>query len=114
MANQTLKAQHQKELEGREEEVEQIKTTMNKKLKVLGDQIEELHEEKQQAVKVGRVCECVCVCVCVYVCVCACVRVCLDKGRAKCMYMYTCTILWTIEPTIDEWALTCMYSIRYC
>lgn len=53
VANQTLKAQHQKEIEGRDEEVEEIKTTMNKKLKVLGDQIEELHEEKQQAVKVG-------------------------------------------------------------
>ena len=53
VANQTLKAQHQKELEGRDEEVEQIKTTMNKKTKTLGDQIEELHEEKQQAVKVG-------------------------------------------------------------
>ena len=53
MANQTLKAQHQKELETREEELGEIKTTMNKKLKVLGDQIEELHEEKQQAVKVG-------------------------------------------------------------
>ena len=52
VANQTLKAQHQKELEGREEEVGAIKTTMNKKLKTLGDQIEELHEEKQQAVKV--------------------------------------------------------------
>ena len=53
VSNQTLKAQHQKELESREEELEQIKTTMNKKLKSLGDQIEELHEEKQQALKVS-------------------------------------------------------------
>ena len=53
MANQTLKAQHQKELEGREEEVEAMKSNMNKKLKTLGDQIEELHEEKQAATKVG-------------------------------------------------------------
>ena len=52
VANSTLKAQHQKELEGREEEVEAMKTNMNKKLKTLGNQIEELHEEKQAAVKV--------------------------------------------------------------
>ena len=58
VANQTLKAQHQKELEGREEELEQIKATTNKKLKVLGDQVEELHEEKQQAVKVGPAMSC--------------------------------------------------------
>ena len=53
VANQTLKGQHQKELEGREEEVEAMKTNMNKKLKALGDQIEELHEEKQAAIKVS-------------------------------------------------------------
>ena len=56
VTNSTLKAQHQKELEGREEEVETVKTSMNKKLKALGDQIEELHEEKQAAVKVGTAC----------------------------------------------------------
>jgi myosin-18 len=54
VANQTLKAQHQKELESRDEEVEAMKGNMNKKLKALGDQIEELHEEKQAATKVGR------------------------------------------------------------
>ena len=53
VANQTLKAQHQKELESRDEEVEAMKGNMNKKLKALGDQIEELHEEKQAATKVG-------------------------------------------------------------
>ena len=53
LSNQTLKQQHQKELEGREEEVEQVRTTMNKKLKALSQQLEEMHEEKQAAVKVS-------------------------------------------------------------
>ena len=53
LSNQTLKQQHSKELEGREEELEQLKVTLNKKLKSLGQQLEETHEEKQLAVKVG-------------------------------------------------------------
>ena len=56
LSNQTLKQQHQKELEGRDEELEQIKSTMNKKIKSLGQQLEEMHEEKQSAVKVRVVC----------------------------------------------------------
>ena len=53
LSNQTLKQQHQKELEGREEEVEQVRTAMNKKLKALSQQLEDMHEEKQAAVKVS-------------------------------------------------------------
>ena len=53
LANQTIKQQHQKELEGREEELEQVKNTMSKKLKSVSQQLEEMHEEKQAAVKVG-------------------------------------------------------------
>lgn len=56
LSNQTLKQQHQKELEGREEEVEQVRTAMNKKLKALSQQLEDMHEEKQAAVKVGCIC----------------------------------------------------------
>lgn len=52
LSNQTIKQQHSKELEGREEELEQVKATLNKKLKVLSQQLEEVHEEKQAAVKV--------------------------------------------------------------
>ena len=53
LANQTLKQQHSKELEGREEELEQVKVTLNKKLKSLTQQLDEVHAEKQAAVKVG-------------------------------------------------------------
>ena len=53
LSNQTLKQQHQKELEGREEEIEQVRTAMNKKLKALSQQLEEMHGEKQAAVKVS-------------------------------------------------------------
>ena len=53
LANQTLKQQHVKELEGREEELEQVKVTLNKKLKSVTQQLDEVHEEKQTAVKVG-------------------------------------------------------------
>lgn len=52
MSNQTLKQQHAKELEGREEELEQVKVTLNKKLKSLSQQLDEVHEEKTSAVKV--------------------------------------------------------------
>ena len=52
VANQTLRQQHQKEMEGRDDDAEQIKATMHKKLKSLTQQLEELHEEKQAAVKV--------------------------------------------------------------
>ncbi len=55
LANQTLKQQHGKELEGREEELEQVKVTLNKKLKSLTQQMDEVHEEKQAAVKVGTI-----------------------------------------------------------
>lgn len=55
LSNQTLKQQHQKELEGREEEIEQVRTAMNKKLKTLSQQLEEMHGEKQAAVKVSLV-----------------------------------------------------------
>ena len=53
LSTQTIKQQHQKELEGRDEEIEQLRTTMNKKLKSLNQQLEEMHEEKQSAVKVS-------------------------------------------------------------
>lgn len=52
LSNQTLKQQHAKELEGREEELDQIKVTLNKKLKSVSQQLDEIHEEKQAAVKV--------------------------------------------------------------
>lgn len=52
LLNQTLKQQHSKELEGREEEMEQVKVTLNKKLKSLSQQLEEVHQEKQAAIKV--------------------------------------------------------------
>ena len=39
-------------MEGRDDDAEQIKATMHKKLKSLTQQLEELHEEKQAAVKV--------------------------------------------------------------
>jgi myosin-18 len=53
LSNQTLKQQHSKELEGREEELEQVKVTLNKKLKSMSKQLDEVHEEKQMAVKVS-------------------------------------------------------------
>lgn len=53
LSNQTLKQQHVKELEGREEELEQVKVILSKKLKLLTQQLDEVHEEKQSAVKVG-------------------------------------------------------------
>lgn len=53
LSNQTLKQQHSKELEGREEELEQVKVTLSKKLKSLTQQLDEVHEEKQSAVKVS-------------------------------------------------------------
>lgn len=49
---QSVKTQHQKELDGREEDMEQLKATMNKKLKTMEQQLEEEHESKQQALKV--------------------------------------------------------------
>lgn len=52
LSNQTLKQQHGKELEGREEELEQVKVTLNKKLKSVSQQLDEVHEDKQAAVKV--------------------------------------------------------------
>lgn len=52
LSNQTQKQQHGKELEGREEELEQVKLTLNKKLKALSQQLEEVHEEKTAGVKV--------------------------------------------------------------
>lgn len=55
LANQTIKQQHAKELEGREEELEQVKVTLNKKLKSVTQQLDEVHEEKQTAVKVGTI-----------------------------------------------------------
>ena len=50
---QTLRTQHQRELEGREEDLEQMKSTMSKKLKSLEQQLEEEHEQKQQTIKVS-------------------------------------------------------------
>ena len=52
LSNQTQKQQHNKELEGREEELEQVKITLNKKLKALNLQLEEAHEERTAAIKV--------------------------------------------------------------
>jgi len=58
LANQTLKQSHGQELEGREQvegreqELEQVKNTMGKKLKSLNQQLEEVHEQKHAAVKV--------------------------------------------------------------
>eukprot|EP00731_Ephydatia_muelleri_P023185 Em0015g768a len=51
LANQTLRQQHQKELEAREEEMERAKTVMNTKIKTLQSQVDELHMEKQAATK---------------------------------------------------------------
>lgn len=55
LSNQTLKQQHEKELEGHEEELEQVRVTLNKKLKSVSQQLEEVHDEKQAAVKVGTI-----------------------------------------------------------
>ena len=54
MAQKSLREQHQKELEGREEDLEQVKSTMNKKLKSMEQQLEEEHENKQQAIRVRK------------------------------------------------------------
>ncbi len=53
LSNQTLKQSHVQELEGREQELEQVKNTMSKKLNALNQQLEELHEDKHAAVKVS-------------------------------------------------------------
>ena len=47
-----MKQQHQKEIEAREEDLEQMKSTMGKKLKHMESQLEEEHEQKQTAIKV--------------------------------------------------------------
>lgn len=52
LSNQTLKQSHGTELEGREQELEQVKNTMSKKLKALNQQLEEMDEERRAAVKV--------------------------------------------------------------
>lgn len=53
LAQQSLRSQHQKELDAREEDLEQLKSTMNKKLKAMEQQLEEEHENKQQAIRVS-------------------------------------------------------------
>ena len=47
-----MKQQHQKEIEAREEDLEQMKSTMGKKLKHMESQLEEEHEQKQAAIRV--------------------------------------------------------------
>ena len=49
---QTLRTSHQKEMESREEEMDQLQSTMNKKVKSLESQLEDALEEKHTAVKV--------------------------------------------------------------
>ena len=49
---QTLRTSHQKEMESREEEMDQLQSTMNKKVKSLENQLEDALEEKHSAVKV--------------------------------------------------------------
>ena len=46
---QTLRTSHQKEMESREEEMDQLQSTMNKSLE---NQLEDALEEKHSAVKV--------------------------------------------------------------
>ena len=53
LAIQSSKTQHAKELESRDEDLAQQRTSMTKKLKALEQQLEEEHELKQQAIKVG-------------------------------------------------------------
>ena len=52
LAIQSMKQQHQKEIEAREEDLEQMKSTMGKKLKHMESQLEEEHEQKQAAIRV--------------------------------------------------------------
>lgn len=49
---QTMRTTQQKELEAREEEMDQLQSTMNKKVKSLENQLEDALEEKHSAVKV--------------------------------------------------------------
>ena len=59
-------------MEGRDDDAEQLKASMQKKVKSLTQQLEELHEEKQAAVKV-----------CVYVSEVAC------SMQSVCKFMHT-------------------------
>lgn len=59
LANQSAKSQHTKELESRDEDLAKQRVSMTKKLKALEQQLEEEHEHKQQAIKVGMVGNCI-------------------------------------------------------
>lgn len=88
VANQTLRQQHQKEMEGRDDDAEQLKASMQKKVKSLTQQLEELHEEKQAAVKV-----------CVLV-----------RWRAACkVCVNLCTHTYTITENSDTFMCACAH-----
>ena len=52
LSMQPLRTSHQKEMESREEEMDQLQSTMSKKVKSLENQLEDALEEKHSAVKV--------------------------------------------------------------
>ncbi|XP_065893389.1 unconventional myosin-XVIIIa-like [Dysidea avara] len=58
---QTHRLQHQKEMEARDEEMEQLQSTMNKKMKSLEIQLENALKEKHAAVKANKECRRECV-----------------------------------------------------
>lgn len=54
LSAQTAKQNYQKELDAREEELDKIRSTMNRRVRSLEAALEEEHSEKQAAVKVRR------------------------------------------------------------
>lgn len=54
MSTQTAKQNYQKELDARDEELDKIRSTMNKRVRSLEASLEEEHSERQSAVKVRR------------------------------------------------------------
>ena len=56
LSTQTAKQNYQKELDARDEELDKIRSTMNKRVRSLEATLEEEHSEKQAAVKVKRLC----------------------------------------------------------
>ena len=54
LSAQTAKQNYQKELDAREEEMDKIRSTMNRRVRSLEAALEEEHSEKQAAVKVRR------------------------------------------------------------
>lgn len=54
LSTQTAKQNYQKELDARDEELDKIRSTMNKRVRSLEASLEEEHSERQSAVKVRR------------------------------------------------------------